>query len=127
MSRWTQEMDRALADGLAAGNLYAEVAIELGVTRNACIGRANRIGIRCDDWRGRVSRGTLRCVTRRFDHEAIRSARAAGASFKAISEQFGITEQGAGRIARDVVCPVNHKAIAARRTWAGRLGRQAAE
>lgn len=43
---WTAEMDARLSD-LAGGRLsYAEIAAELGVTKNQAVGRAWRMGIR---------------------------------------------------------------------------------
>jgi GcrA cell cycle regulator len=45
---WTPDMDRQLAELRARGLSFGEIAraIGCGVSRNACIGRAGRIGIR---------------------------------------------------------------------------------
>jgi DNA-directed RNA polymerase sigma subunit (sigma70/sigma32) len=42
-SRWTPELDERLAEGMDAGMSYAQIARELGVSRNAAIGRSYRL------------------------------------------------------------------------------------
>ncbi|MDQ0462611.1 GcrA cell cycle regulator [Caulobacter ginsengisoli] len=47
MSEWSQERVEALKRGFAAGLSFARIAREIGggVTRNACIGKATRMGL----------------------------------------------------------------------------------
>ncbi len=42
---WTAYQDETLRASLASGKTHAQIAEQLGRTRGACIGRANRLGI----------------------------------------------------------------------------------
>jgi hypothetical protein len=48
--RYTAEQDRRIRDGYAINELVANIAADLGVTKNAIIGRARRLGL-CDQSR----------------------------------------------------------------------------
>jgi hypothetical protein len=48
MSAWTDEKIAALSDLHKRGFSFSHIAGEVGMTRNACIGRANRMGLKSD-------------------------------------------------------------------------------
>jgi GcrA cell cycle regulator len=45
LSPWTKEMTAELVRLVAEGRSFSQIGAALGVTRNACIGRARRIGV----------------------------------------------------------------------------------
>ncbi len=104
-------MHRTLVRRIRAGWLYSDIAKELGVSKNACVGRANRAGIKCPDKSANLSKAMLGKNTK-FDHQSARKMRARGASLRDISAHFGVSLFWAGRVCRGVACPVNHIAAA---------------
>lgn len=82
MTGWTPQMDRALRKAVAAGKTYSMIADELGKSRNACIGRAFRLGINHPSGaRHRPS----------FSHEAALLLLAQGKSVRAVARIFGVS------------------------------------
>jgi hypothetical protein len=95
--KWTLDMDARLARGLRSGRLHREMAAELGVSRNACIGRANRIGVRCDDVGQRISK-----AIRKLDHDAMIADRVSGMKLRDIAKKHGCTIGYASNVSREV-------------------------
>lgn len=44
-SPWTPELDAKLVAACARGGSFAEIAAELGMSKNQCVGRAHRLGV----------------------------------------------------------------------------------
>lgn len=95
-AQWTPERDAILAAGVASGRPHSAIAKELGVSRNATIGRAHRLGIDCPDVRAARSRGTGR--RRTFSHEEAARLRVAGVKPKVLARQFGVCVQTIYRV-----------------------------
>ena len=80
-------MDAQLRAAVKIGIPHSEIAKRLGVTRNASIGRANRIGL-ADPTRDR----------RRVSRMAIHNLRAKGLTYRQIAEIIGCDPNYAWRL-----------------------------
>jgi hypothetical protein len=97
MIRWSPEMDAALIAAVNAGKPYSEIARTLGTTRNACIGRGNRLGL------GNPERARPGCgQPRSFSHRYAASLRAKGRTYAEIAEMLGVTTKSVWRAVQRV-------------------------
>lgn len=84
MSRWTPEMDEVLREGVENGVSHSAIARRLGVTRNASIGRANRLGLSSEP--------------KLISRETIHRLRSEGLTYRRIAEIVGCNAQYAWQI-----------------------------
>lgn len=100
-------MDDTLRTMLSEGCSHREIAAVLGVTRDACIGRAHRLGIVGLIPSGWAARPIL------LDHVAIIAAKAEGKSCREVAEIFGCSAQHVSQVARGIAPqPRGRRAVA---------------
>ena len=62
MIKWTPELDNIIKESIVAGYTAREIGIKIGATKNAVLGRANRMGLRS----GRTEKNNVVRFTPRF-------------------------------------------------------------
>lgn len=82
--RWTPEMDDVLRDGLSNGASHSVIALRLGITRNASIGRAHRLGLSSEP--------------KLISRETIHRLRSEGLTYRGIAAIVGCSPQYAWQI-----------------------------
>lgn len=90
MSEWTRAKDEYLRAAIARGEPHAVISRRLGTTRNATIGRANRLGM-------------VHPYNDRPSHSAVIALRKTGLTYRQIASITGFCAPYVGKICRGEV------------------------